>query len=168
MLRAQDVMKPGDFGGAGVVARSVDSRMPLSELLPRFLDTPGHQLVVTREGERIGFIDSNSLLDGLGRQIPARDDVSVITLECPPADYSASAIARAVEDSDTHLVDLWTSPADNNKISVTLRIRRTDPTPAVHSLARYGYDVTDVYGPDYSDQETALWRMMEINRLLNV
>ncbi len=146
----------------------VDGSMPLTEALPRLLDTPDRLLGVVEDGERIGIVDQTSLLEGFGRMIAARDDCSVITVECVPADYSASRLAHAVEDSDAHLVDLWTVPSDEGMIKATLRVRRADPTATVHSLERYGYNVVEAHGSDYQDARTAFDRLLGLQALLNV
>ncbi len=168
MIKAKDVIsrfQPLQESFAGV---TVSGEMPLVDVLPRLLDAPGRIVGVEEEGERVGVIDQTSLLEGLGRLIPARDDSSLVTVECAPADYSASRLAHAVEDSDAHIVDLWSAPAENGKIRVTLRVRRSDPTPTVHNLERYGYDVVDTSASDYQDAEVAWERLLALNTLLNV
>lgn len=149
-------------------AASVPADMPLSEVLPRLLDSPGREVRVEDAGRTVGVIDGDRMLEGLGAMIAGRDDVSVVTVECAPADYSASELARAVEDTDTHLVDLWTRPVEGGKILATLRVRRNDPSPVVHSLERYGYAVTDAYGESYRDMETAATRLLELQTLLGI
>ena len=168
MIKAKDVIsriQPLQESFTGV---TVPGEMPLVDVLPRLLDAPGRIVGVEEGGERVGVIDQTSLLEGLGRMIPARDDSSIVTLECAPADYSASRISHAVEDSDAHIVDLWSAPAENGKIRVTLRVRRSDPTPTVHNLERYGYDVIDTSSSDYQDAEVAWERLLALNALLNV
>ncbi|MDE6682572.1 MAG: hypothetical protein K2J87_04015, partial [Muribaculaceae bacterium] len=147
---------------------TVSGEMPLVDVLPRLLDAPGRIVGVEEDGERVGVIDQTSLLEGLGRMLPARDDSSFVTLECAPADYSASRISHAVEDSDAHIVDLWSAPAENGKIRVTIRVRRADPTPTVHNLERYGYDVVEASASEYQDAEVAWERLLALNTLLNV
>jgi hypothetical protein len=100
--------------------------------------------------------------------IAARDDCSVITVECPAGDYSASHLARAVEDADVHLVDLLSVPASEGHIRVMMRVRCTDPTSVVHSLERYGYDVVEVSANSYKDEQTALNRLLEVQAILNI
>ncbi|MBD5189809.1 MAG: hypothetical protein HDS95_05970 [Bacteroidales bacterium] len=168
MIKAKDVIsriQPLQESFTGV---TVPGEMPLVDVLPRLLDAPGRVVGVEEGGARVGVIDQTSLLEGLGRMIPARDDSSIVTLECAPADYSASRISHAVEDSDAHIVDLWSAPAENGKIRVTLRVRRSDPTPTVHNLERYGYDVIDTSSSDYQDAEVAWERLLALNALLNV
>ncbi|MDE6341226.1 MAG: hypothetical protein K2K93_02820 [Muribaculaceae bacterium] len=97
-----------------------------------------------------------------------RDDCSLITLKCLPADYSASILTHACEDAGATVVDLLTSPADASAIMVTLRVRCDDPSAAVHNLERYGYDVEDAEGNNYADAAVAAQRILELRTLLNV
>ena len=149
----------------------VDSEMGFLDVLPRLLDTGNRQLtVVDDEGNPMGVIDQASLLEGLGRMIAARDDCSVITVDCAPEDYSASVLAHAIEDSDAHLVDLFTSPGENGRLTVTMRVRHSDPTAAVRSLERYDYHVVEAHGSANSIQsiEIATERLLALQALMNV
>lgn len=142
MKTAKEILAPVSAAGDAATGRMIDGNMPLVDVLPRLLDTPRYRLGV-KDGDRyIGEVDAASLLRGLGEMITARDDSSVVEVECAPGDYSASRIAMAVEDADTHLMDLWTTPGEHGKLLVNLRVRRVDPTSVVHSLERYGYTVT--------------------------
>ncbi len=97
-----------------------------------------------------------------------RDDCSLVRLQCMPADYSASILTHACEDVGVPVVDLLTSPLDGSTISVTLRLRCEDPSPAVHNLERYGYEVTEAEGNSYADATIAYERLLELQTLLNV
>lgn len=97
-----------------------------------------------------------------------RDDCSYIKLQCPPADYSASILTHACEDAGATVVDLLTSPADARTILVTMRLRCDDPSPAVHNLERYGYDIVEAEGNNYTDAAIAEERLLELQTLLNV
>ncbi len=101
-------------------------------------------------------------------KIIQRDDCSLVTLFCTPADYSASILTHACEDAGAPVVDLLTQPADNRQIVVTLRLRCDDPTPAVHNLERYGYEVAEAEGNNYTAAAIATERLMELQALLNV
>lgn len=168
MIKAKDVISPIGCPTCGIAEKTVPSDMPLVDVLPRLLDAPNHLLGVEEEGHCLGFIDQTSLLEGLGREIAPRDDASLITLECTPSDYSASRIAHAVEDSDAHLVDLWTVPAEKGMLKVNLRVRLNDPTSAVHNLERYGYEVIEASGASYQDAGLAFERLLGLQALLNV
>ncbi|MDE5841310.1 MAG: hypothetical protein K2H49_10375 [Muribaculaceae bacterium] len=101
-------------------------------------------------------------------RIIQRDDCSLVTLLCSPADYSASILTHACEDAGAPVVDLLTQPADDRQIIVTLRLRCDDPTSAVHNLERYGYEVTEAEGNNYTDAAIAAERLMELQAMLNV
>lgn len=97
-----------------------------------------------------------------------RDDCSMVTLQCAPADYSASILTHACEDAGAPVVDLLTQPADERSIRVTLRLRCDDPTPAIHNLERYGYEIAEAEGNHYSDALVTAERLLEVQMLLNV
>ena len=164
-MTAKDVITTRDTLPA---LRTVDSDMPLLEVLPRLLDAPGRLLGVSDGENPLGVIDEISLLEGLGNLIAPRDDSSVLLVECAPHDYSASVIAHAVEDVGTHLVDLISHPADDGMLHVTLRVRTTDPTEVAMSLERYGYRVLE--SPVAPDLENTLLaeRLASLQALMNV
>lgn len=97
-----------------------------------------------------------------------RDDCSLVTILCNPADYSASILTHACEDAGAPVVDLLTQPADSRSIIVTLRLRCDDPSPAVHNLERYGYEVSQAEGNNYTDAMVSAERLLELQALLNV
>lgn len=146
----------------------VDAGEPLCDVIPRLLASPSHRLTVTDGTEYVGSIDMPSMLEAVGRMFPPREDCSQITLECDPADYSASLIARAVEDVDAHLLDLWTDSSPEGRTSVTLRVRLDNPEAAVRSLRRYGYDVTDAVGPTSPSPIVEEDRLSALRLFLNV
>ena len=146
----------------------VEPGVHLLEVLPRLLESPERELLVADATAEHGVIDSDSMLEALSRQIAARYDCSVIELECTPADFSASRLAHAVEDTDAHLVDMLTVPAGDGNLRVTLRVRCEDPTAAAHSLERYGYEVTEVFGNENVEQTASLERLLALQALINV
>ena len=154
----------------GVNAK-IDSEMDILDVIPRLLDSRNRELtVIDEEGRDLGIINQSSLLEGIGRMIAPRDDCSVITVDCAPEDYSASVLAHAVEDTDAHLVDLFTSPAENGRLTVTLRVRHSDPSAAVRSLERYDYHVVEAHSSANSMQsiEIATERLLSLQALMNV
>lgn len=149
--------------------RSVPADLPALDVLPRLLESPGRQLEVTEGQDSLGVIDQTSLLEGLGRLVGRRDDCSVITVECRPEDYSASALAHAVEDSDAHLVDLLSTPSADGRVRVTLRVRLSDPAPAIHNLERYDYRIVGWHAAGSAASDgVAIERLLSLRALLNV
>lgn len=145
----------------------VESDMALLDVLPRLLERPDRRLGVKEEDELLGIIDESSLLLALGRMLPGRDDCCVVEISCAPGDYSASHIARAVEDADVHLVDLISTPAADGRLNVLLRVRCEDPTAVTHSLERYGYRVEWTNGHELP-AEVSEERLLALRTLINV
>lgn len=169
-MTAKEVMSAARQTGNVQPIKTVEADMPVIDVLPRLLDTPMREIGVSEDGVTMGVIDRDSLLEGLGRMIAPRDDCSVITVECRPEEYSASQLARAVEDSDAHLVDLLTSPGEDGNLTVTLRVRHRDPSAAVRSLERYDFHVVEAHGCDseVQDASIAAERLLALRTLLNV
>lgn len=168
MMKACDVISPDSAKKVSLPTRNVDADTMAIELLPLLLDAPDRQLGVKRGEELLGVVDERSLLEGLGRLIAPRDDSSIIVVSTTPSAFSASSIAHAVEDVDTHLVDLWSSPGADGSLTVTLRVRSTDPSQAVASLERYGYTVLETSATERQDAEVAMERLLSLQTLLNV
>lgn len=87
----------------------------------------------------------------LERLFPHREESSRLLVGCIPAEYSASRIARAVEDADAHLLNLnVTSDGErmDNRIIAELRVSHRSPMAVARSLERYGYDPYCVSGTD--------------------
>lgn len=167
-MTARDAISPL-MRHAGIEAeRMVDGDSHLLEALPLLLEAPGRMLAVTGDAGPEGVIDSDAMLEALGRLIALRYDCSVIELLCAPGDYSASHLARAVEDADVHLVDLLSAPAENGNLLVTIRVRCEDPEPVVHSLERYGYNVVASYGHGNVPQVASAERLLALQAMINV
>lgn len=147
---------------------SVDANTPLPETLHLLLDSPSMMLSVVEHGNIIGYIDCESMLKGLGAMLAGHDECSTIVVECNPKDYSASVVARAVEDADAHLLGLITSPSDNDRLRITLRVSHTDPSAVAKSLLRYGFEVVESYSKHSVDAEVASERLAQLALFLNV
>lgn len=100
-------------------------------------------------------------------------EASHVLVCCRRADYSASRMARAVEDVDAHVLNLNVTalrtddmPADC--VVVALRVARREALSVVRSLERYGFDVLDFDGASQADDETARERAAELLRYLEM
>lgn len=82
------------------------------------------------------------------RLFPPVEESSVLSVACYRADYSASRIARAVEDAEAQLLNLniTDSVTPRGEIIVELRINHRNPAAVARSLERYGIDVVDFHG----------------------
>ena len=169
-MTAKEIISVHNFNSDIMPQTTVDADMPVLEVIPRLLESPGRVLAVNEDGNTIGVIDQTSLLEGIGKMIATRDDCSVITVECTPEEYSASIIAHAVEDTDAHLVDLFSTPFDNDKLRVTLRVRNSDPTSTIRSLERYDYHVVEAHSSSdgIRSLEIATERLLSLHAIMNV
>ena len=169
-MTAKDIISINTSDEGRRPTSKVDADMSVFDVIPVLMESVTREIGVTSEGEHIGYIDQASLLEGISRMIASRDDCCVVTIECDPQDYSASALAHAVEDTDAHLVDLLSVPADGGKIKVALRIRHSDPSAAARSLERYGYDVVETIAGQnsLSSLEIATERLLSLQALMNV
>lgn len=127
------------------------------EILTQFRDLPA------------GTTDKSD--DALARLFPWQPDVSVLTVTCRPENYSASVIARAVEDCDAHLLNLNVTAerADNGELVIEIRINRANPDTVARSLVRFGYEpVGTELSLSSEKEETARNRIDELIRYLEL
>lgn len=98
--------------------------------------------------------DTLSPVAKLEALLPDNPESSSLLVACRPADYSASAIAKAVEDCDTQLLGLAVTSMrhPDGRIVVALRVGARSPGAAARSLERYGYEVFFTRSP-YTDAE---------------
>lgn len=101
---------------------------------------------------------------------PPVPDESRLLVGCRRSDYSASLIARAVEDCDAHVLNLnvtaITSPTEANDLVVDLRVNHRNTLAISRSLSRYGYDVIEARSGD-ADSDTDKLRQ-NANALLHI
>ena len=101
----------------------------------------------------------------LDRLFPPREESSRLLVSCLPSDYSASRIARAVEDADAHLLNLnVTTDGErlDNRVVAELMVSHRSPLAVARSLERYGYEVVDVEHDSLADDEVASQRLNEL------
>ena len=99
--------------------------------------------------------------------LPPHPDSCELLVSCAPGNYSASAIAKAVEDCDTQLLALSVTgmrDSTGNPV-VMLRANTGDAESITRSLARYGYDVVHTNGNMSSAARAEA--MARVNELLH-
>lgn len=102
------------------------------------------------------------------RLFPPQDEECSLTVWCMPAQFSASAIARAVEDCDAHLINLnvTSDRTPVGELVVDLRINHRHGEAVARSLERYGYTVASVDGKASEDPSTSV-AMARVGELLH-
>ncbi len=109
----------------------------------------------------------------LSRLFPPVEDSSRLTVSCRRADYSASAISRAVEDCNAHLLNLNVTAAGtmdpfSDEMTVELRINHRNALAVARSLERYGYRILDLEHAPGADSDTMRERVRELIHYLDV
>ena len=95
-------------GDAVTVMKPVIASTPMPLLLWRMVDEQASIFPVVDDltGDYIGAVDRESIIRSVARLFPQVDESTELTITCRPSQYSASAIAHAVEDADAHLLNL--------------------------------------------------------------
>ena len=104
------------------------------------------------------------------RLFPSVEECSELSVACYRADYSASRIARAVEDVDAHLINLNVTSVvtDNGEVVVDLRVNRRNAVSVARSLERYGYRVVEIRDTDSSSFDSLSERVGELLLHINM
>lgn len=111
--------------------------------------------------------DSNAVLHYL---FPPCAESIRLRVACPRRDYSASRIARAVEDCDAHLLNLNVTSdfAGNDDTVVELRVGMRNTEALVRSLERYELRVLSICPADLDDNDTMRQRVNELLHYLEL
>lgn len=101
---------------------------------------------------------------------PAVEESAEITIACTAADYSASRIARAIEDCDANLINLnvTSNLTDDGRMTVLIRAALRNPDSAVRALERYGYPTIAVHSPSQVDANSLRDRVDQLLNQLNL
>lgn len=107
--------------------------------------------------------------------MPPQPEASVLTVACRPDDFSASILARAVEDSNAHLINLNVTDRrlDDGRITVELRTNHLNHDSTARSLERYGYEVIEASSllngtPSAGLDDDLRTRAAELLHLINI
>lgn len=122
------------------------------------------------------YLDEVDIRKPLLHLMPPQPEASLLTVACAPADFSASILARAVEDSNAHLINLNVTDRrlNDGRITVELRTNLRNPASTARSLERYGFEVLEtseevngVAAPNYADSELRT-RAEELLHIINI
>lgn len=101
---------------------------------------------------------------------PHAQDESRLLVGCRQADYSASLIARAVEDCNAQVLNLNVTSlsAGASGLVVDLRVNHRNAEAISRSLARYGYEVIEAKSSACAETEKMRSRANELLRYLEI
>lgn len=103
--------------------------------------------------------------------MPAHTDCSRLLVACRPGDYSASIMAKAVEDCDVQLLMLSVTGmrTDNGRLVVALTVNARCSSGVTRSLERYGYEVIHALSCDAEiEHRKAVDRVNELIHYLEI
>ena len=125
--------------------------------------------VINSERKYLGCITSAKLLEALAKITNVNAKGAVLVLEMGIHDYSMSEIARIVESENAKIISSYiTEYEDSTRMDVTLVVNRTEISPVVKSLERYGYKVNAFFSGSnmiddfYRDRYELLMNYMKI------
>lgn len=161
----------GDTSSRLTLQKPVSASTPLTLVLERMASGEETITVVDDISEMpLGIIDRQSMLKAVAALFPQLNESTELTITCPPSQYSASAIAHAVEDADAHLLNLnvtaGTEP--NSLTTVVLRVNHSRGESVAKSLSRYGYETIEIAVPNGITSVEMVDRVRELVHYLNV
>lgn len=125
--------------------------------------------VLGRDAEVVGTLTAEALLTGLADIFTPAPEGSLVEVSCATGEYSASHIARAVEDADASLLGLWRlSHHESGTVSALLMTGVSDATAVCRSLRRYGYEAVAKSGSLDADLRTALQNIEALKMYLEI
>ena len=113
--------------------------------------------VVKEDGEYLGVITAEDLLNAAAHYNAAAEPGGIIILQMPPANFTISELGRIVESNDARIIHLntWTDAA-NGELMVAMKINKNDLHDILASLERYEYNVVQYFGDNLSEEELRL------------
>jgi|GluameStandDraft_1065615.scaffolds.fasta_scaffold03033_9 hypothetical protein len=103
--------------------------------------------------------------------MPAHTDCSRLLVACRPGDYSASMLAKAVEDCDVQLLMLSVTGmrTDDGRLVVALTVNARSASGVIRSIERYGYEVIHSLSCEMSiEHREAMERVNELIHYLEI
>lgn len=175
-MTAHDILTlsalPSAIGVGTPEAAKVGEATPAFLLLPWLTRSPDATVEVTdRAGDTVGVVDVPAMLRALDEMLGGGSgDSSWVEVSVDATHYSASAVARAVEDVDANLLDMLTSvdPDDPRRMLISLKVSHADPGAVVRSLERYGYEVRSAAGVSDTDYDKARRNLSELELYLKM
>lgn len=98
--------------------------------------------VVNEEGDYIGLITQEDLLQYFSKMISFTEPGSIIILEMSRHDYALSEISRIVESESALILSSFiTSHTDSMRIDVTIKINRQNVQSILATFERFDYQI---------------------------
>ena len=103
--------------------------------------------------------------------MPAHTDCSRLLVACRPGDYSASMLAKAVEDCvvQPRVLSVTGMRTDDGRLVVALTVNARSASGVIRSIERYGYEVIHSLSCEMSiEHREAMERVNELIHYLEI
>ncbi len=133
----------------------------------------GHQLqllpILDEDNSYVGGIVVAEMLAQFANQLGVQDAGAVVILKMNDYDYSLTDISRLIESNNTKIMSSFFAKNQLGlaESTLTLKLNRTDISPVVATLQRFGYNIEGTYadsGTENIDQNrlNSLLRYLEV------
>ena len=131
------------IGEAGLLAPSVQATSHVHQALALIKRYELSLLpVVNEEGEYLGVLTRDKLIEILSELCCAEAEGSVFVLELNPQDYALSDIARIIESNNARVLNLLSyTDASSGRLRLIIKINLEDASPVIRSFERFNYNV---------------------------
>lgn len=99
-----------------------------------------------------GTILSSDLVEHFVNELGVQEKGAIIVLKIAERDYSLSEISRLIESNGTRVLSSYYSTPESispdRTSRLTLKLNRTNITPIIATLERFGYDIEEAHAND--------------------
>lgn len=125
--------------------------------------------VTGSDGEYLGAITKEKLVDILAELCNAESPGSVIVLELIPQDYSLTDIARLIESNNAHVLNLLSyTDKTTGRLHLIIKIDLEDASPVIRSFERFNYTVLYYFMEKGMVNDLLQQRMSELLHYMNI
>lgn len=124
--------------------------------------------VVNAEGQYIGSISVNNIIEKLATVAAVNEPGSILILEVRSNDYSLSQIAQIVESNDARILSVHMASNFEGNLDVTLKINRAEINGVIQTFQRYGYviksnfQINNFYQDDLQNRFDSLMNYLKL------
>jgi acetoin utilization protein AcuB len=113
--------------------------------------------VVKEDGELMGIITMEDLLQATAHYNSAAIPGGIIILQMSPNSFYISEIGRIVESNNAKIIHLntWTD-ASTGELMVAIKVNKSDIQDILSSFERYEYNIIQYFGENLSEEELRL------------
>ena len=157
------------LGKAWYFAPSVKISGSLLEALERMTSNKLSVLpTINDENDYLGVISQSNILNALSNLLGTNTPGSVFVLEMAEQDYTASEIARIVENNNTQVINIQSYPSSLGNLQVAIKVNADDVDAIVRSFERFNYKMKMVFSNQGVFDEVAQQRWQELFYYINM